>query len=36
MAAKLVLKNTYQQKKIAITHSFEPSLITRDSVINKP
>ena len=36
MAAKLVLKNIYQQKDIAITHSFEPTLITRDSVILKP
>lgn len=36
MAAKLVLKNTYQQKNITITHSFEPSLVSRDSVIVKP
>jgi LacI family transcriptional regulator len=35
MAAKLVLKNIYQQKDISITHSFEPTLITRDSVISK-
>jgi LacI family transcriptional regulator len=35
MAAKLVLKNNYQQKDISITHSFEPTLITRDSVISK-
>jgi len=35
MAAKLVLKNTYQQKNISITHSFEPTLITRDSVVSK-
>ncbi len=35
MAAKLVLKNVYQQKNISITHSFEPTLITRDSVISK-
>ena len=35
MAAKLVLKNIYQQKNISITHSFEPTLITRDSVICK-
>ena len=35
MAAKLVLKETYQQKNIDIKHSFEPSLITRDSVITK-
>ncbi len=34
MAAKLVLKNVYQRKNIAITHSFEPTLITRDSVNN--
>ena len=32
MAAKLVLKNIYKQKNISITHSFEPTLITRDSV----
>ena len=36
MAAKLVLKNIYQQKDISITHSFEPTLITRDSVIFNP
>ncbi len=36
MAAKLVLKNIYQQKDISITHSFEPTLITRDSVILNP
>lgn len=35
MAAKLVLKDTYQHKNIDIKHSFEPSLITRDSVISK-
>ncbi|PKI17079.1 LacI family DNA-binding transcriptional regulator [Colwellia sp. 12G3] len=35
MAAKLVLKNNYKQKDIAITHYFEPTLITRDSVIGK-
>jgi LacI family transcriptional regulator len=35
MAAKLVLKNIYQQKDIVITHSFEPTLICRDSVIRK-
>ena len=35
MAAKLVLKNIYKQKDMSITHSFEPTLITRDSVINK-
>ena len=32
MAAKLVLKNVYQQKDIAIKHSFEPTLISRDSI----
>ncbi len=32
MAAKLVLKNVYERKNISITHSFEPTLITRDSV----
>jgi len=32
MAAKLVLKNVYERKNIAITHSFEPTLITRESV----
>ena len=35
MAAKLVLKNIYKQKDMSITHSFEPTLITRDSLINK-
>jgi len=35
MAAKLVLKNIYKQKNLAITHSFDPTLITRDSVICK-
>ena len=35
MAAKLVLKNTYKQKNIDITHSFKPTLIARDSVISK-
>lgn len=35
MAAKLVLKNIYQQKNIEITHTFEPSLINRDSVSSK-
>lgn len=35
MAAKLVLKNIYQQKDMSITHSFEPTLITRDSVAGK-
>lgn len=32
MAAKLVLKNVYQQEKLEIRHFFEPTLITRDSV----
>ncbi len=32
MTAKLVLKNVYQQKNITIKHSFEPTLISRDSV----
>ncbi len=32
MAAKLVLKNVYERKNISITHSFEPTLITRDSI----
>ena len=36
MAAKLVLRNIYQQKNISIMHSFEPTLITRDSVIVNP
>ena len=35
MAAKLVLKNVYQQDKLAIKQTFEPSLITRDSVLPK-
>ena len=35
MAAKLVLNNVYQQKKVLITHYFEPTLITRDSVTFK-
>ena len=34
MAAKLVLKNVYESKNISITHSFEPTLIERDSVNN--
>ncbi|NQY34992.1 MAG: LacI family DNA-binding transcriptional regulator [Alteromonadaceae bacterium] len=34
MAAKLVLKNVYQHPDLLIKHSFEPSLITRDSVFN--
>ncbi|WP_159821517.1 LacI family DNA-binding transcriptional regulator [Colwellia sp. 20A7] len=32
MAAKLVLKNVYQQKGLTINHSFEPALIARDSI----
>lgn len=32
MAAKLVLRNIYQKKNISIKHSFEPTLITRQSV----
>jgi len=32
MAAKLVLKNVYQQDKLLIQHSFEPTLIARDSI----
>jgi len=32
MAAKLVLKNVYQQKNLTINHSFEPELISRDSI----
>lgn len=32
MAAKLVLKNTYKQKDLIIKHTFEPSLISRDSI----
>ena len=32
MVAKLVLKNVYQQKDLAITHSFQPTLIMRDSI----
>jgi LacI family transcriptional regulator len=35
MAAKLVLNRVYQQKKALITHHFEPTLITRDSVTSK-
>ncbi|WDD97515.1 LacI family DNA-binding transcriptional regulator [Thalassomonas actiniarum] len=33
MAAKLVLKNVYQQDKLVIKQTFEPGLITRDSVL---
>jgi LacI family transcriptional regulator len=32
MAAKLVLKNVYNQKNTTIKHSFEPTLISRDSI----
>lgn len=32
MAAKLVLKNVYNKKNITIKHSFEPTLISRDSI----
>jgi len=32
MAAKLVLKNVYQQKGLIINHSFEPAIISRDSI----
>jgi LacI family transcriptional regulator len=32
MAAKLVLKNVYGRKAIPITHSFKPTLVTRDSL----
>jgi len=32
MAAKLVLKNVYKQNKLTIKHSFEPTVITRDSI----
>lgn len=35
MAAKLVLRDVYQQKGLSIKHFFEPSLITRNSVIRK-
>ena len=34
MAAKLVLKNIYRHKNITIKHSFEPALISRDSIAN--
>jgi len=33
MAAKLVLKNVYQHPDLSITHSFKPTLITRDSLV---
>lgn len=32
MAAKMVLKDVYQQKKLTINHVFEPTLIERNSV----
>lgn len=32
MAAKLVLKNVYHHKDLIINHSFEPALISRDSI----
>ncbi|WP_440877137.1 LacI family DNA-binding transcriptional regulator [Thalassotalea sp. PLHSN55] len=32
MAAKLVLKDIYQQKNQVITHAFEPTVIIRDSI----
>lgn len=32
MAAKLVLKNVYQQGDLTINHSFDPALIARDSI----
>ncbi len=32
MAAKLVLKNVYQHKNLTINHSFEPALISRDTI----
>lgn len=35
MAAKLVLKDVYQQKNLSIKHFFEPTLITRNSVIDQ-
>jgi len=35
MAAKLVLKNVYQQTDLSILHYFEPTLIYRDSVTSK-
>jgi len=34
MAAKLILKNVYKHKNISIKHSFEPTLISRDSIAN--
>ncbi|WDE07120.1 LacI family DNA-binding transcriptional regulator [Thalassomonas viridans] len=35
MAAKLVLKNVYQQDKLVIKQIFEPGLISRDSVLSR-
>ncbi|GAA6172796.1 LacI family DNA-binding transcriptional regulator [Colwellia sp. KU-HH00111] len=32
MAAKLVLKNVYNHKKLNINHSFDPVLVSRDSI----
>ncbi len=32
MSARLVLKNTYEDKKLIITNIFEPDLVVRDSV----
>ncbi len=32
MAAKLVLKNVYNQKDLSVKHFFEPTVITRDSI----
>lgn len=34
MAAKLVLKNVYQHTNLTIKYSFEPALISRDSIAN--
>jgi len=34
MAAKLVLKDVYQQKNIVVQHLFQPNLIERDSVVH--
>jgi len=35
MAAKLVLKNVYQNKAFEIQHIFEPNLVVRDSVLHR-
>jgi len=35
MAAKLVLKNVYQNKTFEIQHVFEPNLVVRDSVLHR-